>query len=342
MPAGQPAQNIPRGIPEPKKKPSRPRQKSSKVPVAAPFVPEKKPKALPSVPYSPPPRVPTQKSLWSLALGLGVLLLVLAGSAVAAILLNQPNSNEPVASKSNGKSSAKDEKPTLDLVGNGTNPAEPKFKVNPPTGEAVKNKVVMDSKAAKSNEKSSAEPKIKANPKPAEVAKNKVDVDSKAAKYRALLPPEKQKKVNQAIGKGVKYLLKTQLKDGSWGGKNHPGGYTALPGLALLECGVDRDHPAVQKAAAYLRKKCAEIERISQLVTDLECGPLRNDPNTKKEADNLRKAGAKLLPTYDLSLAILFLDKLGDPQDRKRSKPWHCTSLPVKRIRVVGTTSVRF
>jgi hypothetical protein len=49
-----------------------------------------------------------------------------------------------------------------------------------------------------------------------------------------------------------------------------------------LECGVPADDPIIQKAAKYLRSKAAAIDT-----------------------------------TYDLSLGILFLDRLGDPKDEK-------------------------
>jgi hypothetical protein len=97
------------------------------------------------------------------------------------------------------------------------------------------------------------------------------------------LPPEEQQKVNEAIDKGVRYLKSTQQGGGGWGGGNKVG-YAALPGLTLLECGVPATDPAVQKAAEVVR------------------------------------AGAPAMvgghETYELSLAILFLDRLGDARDR--------------------------
>ena len=96
------------------------------------------------------------------------------------------------------------------------------------------------------------------------------------------LPPEDQEKVNQAIDRGVEYLKKSQdPRTGAWPGGRV--GYTALPGLTLLECGVPAQDPAVQKAAGHVR---------SQLTG--------------------------LTATYDLALAILFLDRLEDPQDKER------------------------
>jgi hypothetical protein len=103
------------------------------------------------------------------------------------------------------------------------------------------------------------------------------------AMQQALLPPEEQEKVNKAIDRGVAYLKKTQRDTGSWaiGGQAHQVGRAALPGLALLECGVAPTDPRVQ--------------RIARVV---------------------RSAGPTMQQTYELALSILFLDRLGEPEDR--------------------------
>src|SRR5204863_2950909 len=64
--------------------------------------------------------------------------------------------------------------------------------------------------------------------------------------------------------------------------QQHAVGLAALPGLTLLECGVDPKDPAVQRALAFVR----------------------------------RLAPAEMM-TYDISLSILFLDRYGDPKDRR-------------------------
>jgi hypothetical protein len=99
-----------------------------------------------------------------------------------------------------------------------------------------------------------------------------------------LLPPEKQAKVNAAIDKGVKYLRDTQGKNGQWlpGYGGHPLGSAALPALTLLECGVPGSDLSVQNAATTIRNLAASNNQ-----------------------------------TYDIALAILFLDRLGDPKDRE-------------------------
>jgi hypothetical protein len=99
------------------------------------------------------------------------------------------------------------------------------------------------------------------------------------------LSKEEQTKVDQAIDKAIAFLKNTQRKKGFWDSlpafKDDPYGATALPALALLEAGVAADDPVVQKAAECLRP---HLDRVNH--------------------------------TYELSLALLFFDKLGDPQDK--------------------------
>ncbi|HTU20933.1 MAG TPA: hypothetical protein VMG10_22970 [Gemmataceae bacterium] len=101
---------------------------------------------------------------------------------------------------------------------------------------------------------------------------------------RVPLPPAEQGAVNEAITRGVGYLRRTQQQSGTWAkvGVGHRIGYAVLPGLTLLECGVPASDPMIQKAADYLRTRAAGLDT-----------------------------------TYELSLGILFLDRLGDPKDKK-------------------------
>jgi hypothetical protein len=89
-----------------------------------------------------------------------------------------------------------------------------------------------------------------------------------------------QKKINMAIAKGVVYLKRTQNGMGSWH-NGHDLGYAAIGGLTLLESGVPVNDPAVGRAAAYVRANAAYHKK-----------------------------------TYEMSLAVLFLDRIGDPRDR--------------------------
>jgi hypothetical protein len=101
---------------------------------------------------------------------------------------------------------------------------------------------------------------------------------------RGWLPPAQQTEVNKAIDRGVAHLKKKQHASGAWAAQ-HPTAFAALPGLTLLECGVPAGDPRVQKAARYVRAHAGRL------------------------------ASAK--GTYELSLALLFLDRLGEAKDRK-------------------------
>ena len=73
--------------------------------------------------------------------------------------------------------------------------------------------------------------------------------------------PLDQVAINEAIDRGVQFLLTKQHVDGSWyDGKTnvylHPeGGATALAVAALLHSGIDHDHQAVVRGAAYARSR---------------------------------------------------------------------------------------
>jgi hypothetical protein len=101
---------------------------------------------------------------------------------------------------------------------------------------------------------------------------------------RLRLPAALQAQVNEAVDRGIVFLFKTQGIWGTWtaDAKKHPIGYAALPGLTLLECGEPKDHPVLRLAASFVRQRCTRLDS-----------------------------------TYELALAILFLDRLGDPADEK-------------------------
>ena len=101
---------------------------------------------------------------------------------------------------------------------------------------------------------------------------------------RLPLPPEEQDAVNHAIDRGIDYLKSSQFKTGTWAQPkaSHEVGYSALPGLTLLECGVSPRDPIVQRTARFVRAKAATLDT-----------------------------------TYELALSILFLDRLGEPRDKK-------------------------
>ena len=82
--------------------------------------------------------------------------------------------------------------------------------------------------------------------------------------------------IRQSIDRGVRFLKKTPVQEGG----AHLAGYAALKGLTLLECGVPARDPAIRNLAGVVRP-----------------------------------AALTLTHTYSLALAILFLDRLGDPAD---------------------------
>ncbi len=99
------------------------------------------------------------------------------------------------------------------------------------------------------------------------------------------LTKEEQTKVDKAIDRAIAYLKRTQTKQGDYWPRRwmteYLVGQCALPAYALLEAGVPADDPVIQKAAGYLRSRVLTNDR-----------------------------------TYELSLALLFFDRLGDPKDK--------------------------
>lgn len=110
------------------------------------------------------------------------------------------------------------------------------------------------------------------------------------------LTADEEKRINMAVERGVEFLRRTQLKTGTWidgtivtdpkaGTAVNPRvwavGYAALPALALLEAGVPPGDPAIQQAAHYVRAH-----------------------------------GPALMRTYEVSLALIFLDKVGAREDQ--------------------------
>jgi hypothetical protein len=106
------------------------------------------------------------------------------------------------------------------------------------------------------------------------------------------LTKEEQAKVDRAVERGIAYLKNTQRKDGSWPYADRRTrdqdldtvlfGTTLLAALALLESGAPAGDPAVQKAVELVRGKLREVNS-----------------------------------TYGVSVALLLLDRLGDPKDEE-------------------------
>jgi hypothetical protein len=96
--------------------------------------------------------------------------------------------------------------------------------------------------------------------------------------------PAAEEDITQAVDRGANFLKGLQRDNGTWAYTDRDAqsevGATALAGMTLLECGVPADDPAVERAAAAVRQ-----------------------------------ASIPLTHTYSLSLAIMFLDRLGDAND---------------------------
>ena len=88
--------------------------------------------------------------------------------------------------------------------------------------------------------------------------------------------------IDKAIQRGVEYLRTMQRQDGSIPEGGHVLGGTALATLALLESDVSAKDPAIKNAVAFVRQNCSNC-----------------------------------VSTYELSLCVMLLDKLGDKSDTK-------------------------
>ncbi len=83
---------------------------------------------------------------------------------------------------------------------------------------------------------------------------------------------------------------------------------------------------AIEAGVAYLKQSAGELREGNGTghvtgcnalvaVTLLECGVAPDDPVIKHAAEHVRTTSIKLTETYDIALAIFFLDKLGTPLD---------------------------
>lgn len=90
-----------------------------------------------------------------------------------------------------------------------------------------------------------------------------------------------EEEIETARQKGVEFLKAQQGTDGSWFFSGHTVGITALGGMALIENGVPVSDPSVELAHGFVRKNLSDLKS-----------------------------------TYDLALAILFLSRVGDRDNR--------------------------
>jgi hypothetical protein len=95
-----------------------------------------------------------------------------------------------------------------------------------------------------------------------------------------------------------------------------------LPSLPSVPLTLpERVNRAIDQGVAYLRKNHNGHDQYRNYLgllglTLLECGVPGNDPAVQQIAGWLRTRENDLAATYELSLAILFLDRLGDARDQ--------------------------
>jgi len=215
-------------------------------------------------------------ALGAVAIGL---VLVLAGGISVAVWKIRGSA---------GRDNSNEVNPPIAFNANGDSkdkPGDTGSKVIPAKGNSGPNKVVNppqieddeDTKKLKAAEKKGLQRKTPIQPGGEEFDwQPPINVKNQKDVYVGL----NQKKINLAIEKGVIYLKQTQTPDGKWG-SGHAVGHSAIGGLTLLECGSPGSDVFVQRAAHFVRANTATLDS-----------------------------------TYELSLAVLFLDRLGEPRDR--------------------------
>ncbi len=105
--------------------------------------------------------------------------------------------------------------------------------------------------------------------------------------------PITAQQVREAIDGGAKYLLEEQKPNGTWNELiPYPGGVTALCTLALLNSGVEPNHPKIQKALAYLRTLEPSKTYVVSLQTMVFCAaePRRDQVLIQRNANWLEAA----------------------------------------------------
>src|SRR3954468_13303723 len=99
--------------------------------------------------------------------------------------------------------------------------------------------------------------------------------------------------IKAAIDRGVAFLRREQLDDGSWPDyAGYPGGTSCLCTLALLNCGLDASDPTVSRALKYIRKNESDKVYVVALQTMVFCAaePEKDKLLIKRNALWLEKA----------------------------------------------------
>jgi len=99
--------------------------------------------------------------------------------------------------------------------------------------------------------------------------------------------------IDEAIRRGVEYLLRMQRIDGSWSNNTADcTGFTALCALALFKAGLPADHPAIERALNYIsNRKVARTYDVSVLTS------LLKEIDSKAHGPWLRNCAEQLIDT---------------------------------------------
>ena len=98
---------------------------------------------------------------------------------------------------------------------------------------------------------------------------------------------KQKEEIQKAVTKGVDYLLKVHQPSPNYTGGSKKVGTACLAGMALLESGVDEKNPSLENIIQFVRAGC------------------------------LQQTG-----TYEVSLCLMFLDRLGQPEERAQAHRW--------------------
>ncbi|MBI3406792.1 MAG: hypothetical protein HY040_00355 [Planctomycetes bacterium] len=252
------------GILEPTRRPKKTTAKGA-MPSTAPFL------AAPSE----TPETYGRRKLWGLLIA-GIIVLALAGLGGLAVL---PFLSDTGSAKSQTHASTEKKRPEAPQVADAASTAVEVRATDPLTPPTAPGQEPAPRPAQSQTPRPEDKP-APPNAKPVEDNRQPMPPEPKALGPR--LPAGlAQARIDDSIGRGVKYLKSTQNPTGMFGPGVGRMGFCALPALTLLECGVSAKDPAIQKAAALLRKNAPSV-----------------------------------FMTYDLSLTILFFDRLGDPADK--------------------------
>jgi hypothetical protein len=112
------------------------------------------------------------------------------------------------------------------------------------------------------------------------------------------ISPPSKREIDAAIMKGVEWLLKQQKPDGSFDGiysGSYGMGNTALCLLALLKCGVRRDHPSIRKGFDYaLKLPFTHVYSVSIMIMAIEAYYELTDDELEKVGKSLRTNPAEV------------------------------------------------